>query len=46
MIVVVGATTKKVQLLLRKIGGAEYMKFVNHILPRKTDELSFDNTVL
>lgn len=36
---------KKVRFLLRKLGTAEHTKFVNFILPKKTSELNFQETV-
>ena len=36
---------KKTRLLLRKLETAEHNKFLDFILPRKTSELSFDETV-
>ena len=36
---------KKVQLLLRKLGTVEHNKFVDYILPKKTCELGFLETV-
>lgn len=36
---------KKVRLLLRKLGASEHSKFLDYILPRKTNELSFDEAV-
>ena len=37
--------TKKVRLLLRKLGTTEYSKFVDYILPKKTSELEFSEAV-
>ena len=36
---------KKVRLLLSKLGAAEYDKFVDYILPQKTSDLTFTETV-
>ena len=36
---------KKVRLLTRKLDTAEHTRFVNYILPRKTNELTFQETV-
>ena len=36
---------KRVRFLLRKLGAAEHTKFVNFILPKKTSELNFQETV-
>lgn len=35
----------KVRLLLRKLGTNEHSRFVDHILPRQPNELTFDETV-
>ena len=37
--------TKKVRLLLSKLGSLEHGKFVDFILPKKTRELAFEQTV-
>ena len=37
--------SKKVHLLLRKLGTKDHTKFFNYILPRKTNELTFTETV-
>ena len=39
------ADSKKVNILLRKLGTTEHTKFDNYILPRKTSELTFTVTV-
>ena len=39
------ADAKKSRLLLRKLGQAEHEKFVDYILPKKTNELTFDETI-
>ena len=39
------ADAKKSRLLLRKLGQAEHEKFVDYILPQKTNELTFDETI-
>ena len=39
------ADSKKVRALLRKLGTTEHTKFVNYILPCKTSELTFTETV-
>ena len=36
---------KKLRLLLRKLGSAEHSKFVDYILPKKTNELTFAEVV-
>ena len=36
---------KKSRLLLRKLGQAEHEKFVDYILPKKSNELTFDETI-
>ena len=36
---------KKLRLLLRKLGSAEHSKFVDYILPKKTNELTFAEAV-
>ena len=35
----------KVRLLLQKLGAIEHNKFVDYIIPKKTSELTFDETV-
>ncbi|CAH8601572.1 unnamed protein product [Schistosoma rodhaini] len=37
--------TKKVRLLLQKLGPNEHQKYKNHILPKHPREISFDETV-
>ena len=37
--------SKKVHLLLRKLGTSEHTKFINYILPRKASELTFAEAV-
>lgn len=39
------ADHKKVRILLKKLGTAEYTKFVNYILPKKTSYLKFKEAV-
>lgn len=39
------SNTKKVSLLLRKLGTTELSKFVDYILPKKTSELKFSEAV-
>ena len=39
------ANSKKVRLLLRKLGATKHTKFVNYILIRKTNELTFTEAV-
>ena len=41
----IGQIKKKVRLLLSKLGAAEHDKFVDYILPQKTCELTFTETV-
>ena len=41
----IGLMQKKVRLLLRKLGTVEHNKFVDYILPQKTCELGFLETV-
>ena len=36
---------KKLRLLLRKLGSAEHSKFVDYILPKRTNELTFAEAV-
>ena len=36
---------KKVRLLLSKLGAAEHNKFVDYILPQKTSDLTFTETI-
>lgn len=36
---------RKVRLLLRKLGTCEYTNFVDYILPRKTNELTFKEAI-
>ena len=38
-------TLKKVRLLTRKLDIAEHTRFINYILPRKTNELTFQEAV-
>ena len=37
---------KKVRLLLRKLGTVEHKRFINFILPKKVEDISFEETVL
>ena len=41
----IGPMQKKVRLLLRNLGTVEHNKFVDYILPKKTCELGFLETV-